>query len=72
MHQASREDRIKAIMRVLSQPIGTRQLPPSNCLPYDVARQLAEQAVDELAAEDSKAAALSGIRPHNSVGPWSS
>jgi hypothetical protein len=72
MHQASREDRIRAVMCVLSQPISTRQLPPSNRLPYDLARQLAEQAVDELAAEDAKAAALSGARPHNSVGPWSS
>lgn len=50
-HQVSREDRIKVVAEVLSRPPRDQRRPPaSGHLPHDVARAIAEQILDALAA----------------------
>jgi hypothetical protein len=52
--QASREDRIRAVAAVIAQyDVTSRQLPSSGRLPHDLARALAERAVDAVMAADS-------------------
>ncbi|WP_455977238.1 hypothetical protein [Methylorubrum populi] len=53
--QASREDRVRAITAVLSQQdLGQRQMIINGRLPHDIARTLAELAVDAVVAADDK------------------
>lgn len=51
--QASREDRIRAVAAVIARhDVSMRQVPAGTRIPHDVARALAERAVDAVIAAD--------------------
>ncbi len=61
--QASREDRIRAVTATISQQaLGNRLIHGNTRLPYDVARALAEQAVDAVVAADQREGQKGQIR----------
>ena len=61
--QASREERIRAVAATISQQaLGNRLIYGNTRLPYDVARALAEQAVDAVVAADQREGQKGQIR----------